>query len=184
MKLEGRWIVRAWNHRVGIFVTPYEDPGATVMVLSIDTGVYSGPVSVRIKTVEDDVDSSAWEDIFETAVAIPIGQLIIGPEDEKGLDLMAVTTTFEGTVRIYSRGRDIRYDELVVEPTEEHCLVFLDKSNEGAEIIKAGSSRGAETMQATLKSSDFQPDPPKLINYPESDINASIIADNLRKTFD
>lgn len=138
------------------------------MVLSIDTGVYSGPASMSIKT----------------AVAIPIGQLIIGPEDEKGLDLMAVATTFEGTVRIYSRGRDIHYDELVVEPIEEHCLVFLDKSNEGAEIIKAGSSRGAEIMQATLKSSDFLPDPPNLINDPESDIKASIIADNLRKTFD
>lgn len=182
MDLNGHWTVKVSNQRVGIFVMPKSASEPIHRALIIETGVYSGPIFVIISDDEASLNPSDWEDIFETAITVPEGRLIIGPEDESGLDIAEISTQFTGSVRIYSRGRDPYYDQAVVEPTETHCLLFRAEKIDGSRILKAGSQRGSEMMQAALGFEKNNPDPPALLNYSdEADLSA--ISLNLKKTF-
>jgi hypothetical protein len=108
---------------------------------AIFTGASSGHVMVEVDPRETPPpppgDSDYWDEIVETSVYSPAGQLKVACLMADAPDFPLLTTTGPGDYRIRAsaKGRDIKPDGVAFEPIEEYYIVVWPQYPAEDEVV-------------------------------------------------
>lgn len=117
-------------------------------------GISQGYVRVRAVAAEQapaDADRAAWEDIVDVSVTAPHGELRVDSyEDGPAQTLPLLSPHGSGTyrLRVHARGRDLYYDRLRTEPSEDYLIVSWPAPPAPEMIIRATDRCGQQLRQA------------------------------------
>jgi hypothetical protein len=121
-------------------------------------GVWAGPIGVTVESLQgrpDAIDSS-WEDIAEFSAIVEDGPLVLcSMWETPAPDWPRLDGFGPGAyrVRVHARGRDISYDGVVSEPSEEYLFVsWLEEATPATPI-----ALGSRTGKSWVRSEEIRP---------------------------
>lgn len=143
--------LRASLGLTGLVVEEPLGPGAQLV-----TGVASGPVTITLDSARAAPArlETGWVDIAEFSVEVQEGPLqLLGHFDTPEASASRLDEQGPGTyrIRVYGRGRDTAYDEVVSEPTEDYLIISWLAPAAAPETIAAGSTTSAGWIGSTLR---------------------------------
>ncbi|MEV8440790.1 hypothetical protein AB0425_25725 [Actinosynnema sp. NPDC051121] len=130
------------------------------------TGISQGHVRVRAVAAEQapaSTDTSSWEEIVDVSVTAPHGELRVDSyEDGPAQTLPLLSSHGPGTyrLRVHARGRDLYYDRLRNEPSEDYLIVSWPAPPAAETIIRATDRCGLALRQTLAPSSNVAPPTP------------------------
>lgn len=173
------WVnVHVADHSFGVF-DQYEIPietadwstGLVVEMSSgamIYTGIDRGAVRVTTdvrSTAPEQIDPGPWDDVVEASVHAPHGELRIhrleyGPLDQPPpLPLLSQRGPGSYRLRAHVRGRDLHYDTVQTDPTEDYLLTIWPADPAPSLIIRATDRCGYGLRLANLATPKHTPAP-------------------------
>jgi hypothetical protein len=156
----------------------------------IDRGYVRVTTDVRA-TAPEQIDPGPWDDIVEATVHAPQGQLSIhwleyGPFDEPPpLPLLSAQGPGSYRLRAHVRGRDLHYDDVQYDPTEDYLLTIWPADPAPHLIIRATDRCGYSLRLSSLtqpKTPTPSPTPEQLAQQHHSARLKQAILDGIART--